>query len=111
MPRPCLEVRKEDFLPSLFCPLFLCYDSERASQLALALVVVSPIWIDTHWIGATTTNHIMSYQTANRWYQLPLAANAGCNHTGDLKVERLFITLPNSTNKLHLFTMGNLPSQ
>lgn len=50
-------------------------------------------------------NHIMNYQTANRWYQLRLDASTGCNHTGDLKVERLLFTLPNSTNQLHLYYM------
>lgn len=65
--------------------------------------MVSPIWTDTHWINTTTTNYIMSYQTANRWNQFPAIANTGCNHTGDLEAEKLCITLPNSINQLYLY--------
>lgn len=94
LPRPWGQGRK--FLPSLFCILLLCCDSEWATQVAVTLVVVSPIWTNAHWIDVPTTNPITSNQTANRWYQLPLTANTGCNHTYDLKVERLFIILLHS---------------
>lgn len=86
VPRPRLEVRKEAFPPSWLCPLLLCCHSQQASQLAVTLAVASLICTDSHWINATTTNHIMSYQTAKRWNQLPSAADRGSNHTQPLQI-------------------------
>lgn len=108
--RPCLRSGKKIF--------FLISSALRSFAVAVMSKAVSTDLTCafsslecTPQIRATSTGLTVSYQTAKGWQQPPPAANTGCSHTADFKVERIFITLTNSTNQLHLCTVWNFTSQ